>query len=106
MANATRSGSTPTSIDCSSATILALRAEQARLLGYENYAAYRLDDTMAKDTAAVQALLRQVWEPAKRRAAEERAELQALARAEGMNAAIEKWDWRYYAEKVRQAKYD
>jgi peptidyl-dipeptidase Dcp len=85
--------------------ILTLRAEQARLLGHGNYAAYRLEDTMAKEIAAVEKLLRQVWEPAKRKAAAERAELQALARAEGANAPIEPWDWRYYAEKVRRAEY-
>jgi peptidyl-dipeptidase Dcp len=61
---------------------------------------------MAKSAAAVERLLSQVWEPAKRKAAVERGELQALARAEGMNAAIEPWDWRYYAERVRMAKYD
>ena len=86
--------------------ILALRAEHARLLGYDTYAAYRLDDSMAKQTTAVEGLLRQVWEPAKHKAAAERADMQALARGEGMNAAIEAWDWRYYAEKVRRAKYD
>jgi peptidyl-dipeptidase Dcp len=86
--------------------ILALRAEQARLLGHDNYAAYRLEDTMAKEIAAADKLLRQVWEPAKRKAAAERDELQALARAEGANATIAPWDWRYYAEKVRHAQYD
>ncbi|HYH39579.1 MAG TPA: M3 family metallopeptidase [Azospirillum sp.] len=86
--------------------ILTLRAEQARLLGYATYADYRLDDTMAKDTLAVERLLLQVWEPAKRKAAAEREELQAQARAEGLNDSIAPWDWRYYAEKVRQAKYD
>jgi peptidyl-dipeptidase Dcp len=85
--------------------ILALRAEHARLLGYDSYATYRLADAMAKDTAAVGRLLSQVWEPAKRKAVVERGELQALARGEGMNAAIAKWDWRYYAEKMRQARY-
>jgi peptidyl-dipeptidase Dcp len=85
--------------------ILALRAEQARLLGYASYAAYKLDDSMAKEAGAVERLLRQVWEPAKRKAAQERAELQAQAREEGLNAPIEPWDWRYYAEKVRRAKY-
>ena len=86
--------------------IVALRAEQARLLGYENFADYRLDDTMAKTTAAVDRLLTQVWEPAKGKAREERAALEAAARAEGLNEAIEPWDWRYYAEKVRRAEYD
>jgi peptidyl-dipeptidase Dcp len=85
--------------------ILALRAEQARLLGYDNYAAYRLEDTMAREIAAVEKLLLQVWEPAKRKAAVERGELQALARGEGANAPIAPWDWRHYAEKVRRTKY-
>ncbi|HEY0834078.1 MAG TPA: M3 family metallopeptidase [Azospirillum sp.] len=86
--------------------IVALRAEQARLLGYATYADFKLDDTMARTTGAVENLLLQVWEPAKRKAAAERDQLQAQARAEGLNAAIEPWDWRHYAEKVRQAKYD
>jgi peptidyl-dipeptidase Dcp len=85
--------------------IMALRAEQARLLGYATFADYRLDDTMAKTPEAAADLLRQVWEPAKRKAAEERAALAAAAREDGLNAPIAPWDWRYYAEKVRQAKY-
>ncbi len=86
--------------------ILALRAEQARLLGYENFTDYRLDDTMAKTSAAAERLLLQVWEPAKSKARDERAALEAVARTEGLNEAIEPWDWRYYAEKVRQGRYD
>jgi peptidyl-dipeptidase Dcp len=86
--------------------IMALRAEQARLLGYDNFAAYRLDDSMARTAAAVERLLLQVWEPAKRKAGEERARLETLARTEGLNEPIAPWDWRYYAEKVRQAEYD
>ena len=86
--------------------IVSLRAEQARLLGYDNFAAYRLDDSMAKTADAVERLLLQVWEPAKDKAHEERRKLEAVARAEGLNEAIEPWDWRYYAEKVRQAEYD
>jgi peptidyl-dipeptidase Dcp len=86
--------------------IMVLRAEQAGLLGYDNFAAYRLDDSMAKSTAAVERLLLQVWEPAKRKAGEERARLEGAARAEGLNEPIAPWDWRYYAEKVRQAEYD
>jgi peptidyl-dipeptidase Dcp len=85
--------------------IVALRAEQARLLGYDTYAAYKLDDSMAKRIDAVEGLLHQVWDPATRKAARERAEIQALASAEGMNEPIEPWDWRYYAEKVRRANY-
>ncbi len=86
--------------------IVRLRAEQARLLGYDNFAAYRLDDSMAKTAAAVERLLLQVWEPAKDKARDERTKLEAVARADGLNEAIEPWDWRYYAEKVRQAEYD
>ena len=86
--------------------IVTLRAEQARLLGYDNFAAYRLDDSMAKTAAAVERLLLQVWEPAKDKAGEEKARLEAVARAEGLNEPIEPWDWRYYAEGVRQAEYD
>src|SRR5215831_11514647 len=86
--------------------ILAARAEQARLLGYENFAEYRLDDSMAKTSAAVERLLLQVWEPAKARARAELAAIEAVAGAEGLNEPIEPWDWRYYAEKVRQAQYN
>ncbi|MBV8778779.1 MAG: M3 family metallopeptidase, partial [Alphaproteobacteria bacterium] len=86
--------------------LLALRQEQARLLGYDTYAAYRLDDTMAKTPDAARHLLRQVWAPAKRKAAAERDELAAAANDDGLNAPLAPWDWRYYAEKVRAAKYD
>jgi len=86
--------------------IVALRAEQARLLGYENFADYRIDDTMAKTSGAVESLLTQVWEPAKEKAREERSALESIARADGLNETISPWDWRYYSEKVRQAQYD
>ena len=85
---------------------MALRAEQARLLGYDDFAAYRLDDSMAKTAEAVEHLLLQVWAPAKHKAARSAPALEAAARAEGLNEPIEPWDWRYYAEKVRQARYD
>ncbi len=85
--------------------IMTLRAEQARLLGYPNYAAYRLDDTMAKTPEAAGALLTEVWAPATHKAAEERGELAEAALADGLNQPIAAWDWRYYAEKVRQQKY-
>src|SRR5262249_18022545 len=80
--------------------IMAVRAEQAELLGYPNYAAYRLDDTMAQTPEAAAGLLHQVWEPAKTKAAAERAELTDAARTDGLNEPIAPWDWRYYAEKV------
>lgn len=85
--------------------ILALRAERAKLLGYESFADFRLADSMAGSPAAAEALLAEVWEPAKHRAAAEAARLQDAARAEGFNDAIAAWDWRYYAEKVRLADY-
>jgi len=86
--------------------ILRLREEEARLLGYPSYAAYRLDDTMAKTPQAAGELLRAVWEPARRKAAAERAELAAAALADGLNEALAPWDWRYYAEQVRQRDWD
>jgi peptidyl-dipeptidase Dcp len=86
--------------------ILALRAERARLLGHADHAEYRLADTMAGHPDAAERLLRAAWEPAKRRAAEERAELAALARAEGHDGPIEAWDWRFWAERARKAKHD
>lgn len=86
--------------------IARLRAEQAALLGYPSYAHFRLDDAMAKTPEAVEALLRRVWEPARRRADAECRAIEAVARAEGMNDAVAPWDWRHYAEKVRRAEYD
>ena len=86
--------------------ILTLRNEQARLHGFACYADYALTDTMAGKQAAVTALLKQVWEPAKRRAADEQQALEALALSRGETLAIEPWDWRFYAEKLRQVRYD
>ena len=73
-----------------------------RLLGYENFAAFKLADTMAGTPAKARALLEEVWEPARRRALEERDALQALIAREGGNFPLAPWDWRYYAEKLRQ----
>jgi len=86
--------------------ILALRHEQATLLGYRNYAHCALVDRMAKTPSAVASLLAQVWEPAKAKAAAECEALRAMALSRGENITIEPWDWRYYAEKVRKARYD
>ncbi|ODR90979.1 M3 family metallopeptidase [Sinorhizobium alkalisoli] len=83
------------------AETLSLRAEKARLLGYENYAALKLDDTMAKTPETVNGLLMQVWEKAAARAREEEAELAKLIAAEGRNHEVMPWDWRHYAEKLR-----
>jgi peptidyl-dipeptidase Dcp len=82
-----------------------LRAERAQLLGYPTFAAFKLDNSMARTPDQVRALLGRVWPKAVERAREERAELEAIAREEGMNGRIEPWDWRYYAEKVRQRRY-
>ena len=86
--------------------MLALRAERAQLLGYENFAAFKLDDSMAGTPAKARALLEEVWEPARKRALEERDGLQDLIAREGGNFRLAPWDWRYYAEKLRQEKYD
>ena len=83
-----------------------LRAERARLLGYSNFARYRLDDSMAKTPEAVRGLLERVWTPARARAMADRDALQELAQAEGGNFALAPWDWRFYAEKLRKARYD
>ena len=85
--------------------ILSLRHEQARLHGHACYADYALADTMAGSQGAVTALLEQVWEPAKARAAEEREALEAIARARGDALPLAPWDWRFHAEKLRQQRY-
>jgi peptidyl-dipeptidase Dcp len=88
------------------AEIVELRAEHARLLGYDTFAEFSLADTMAKTPAAVDRLLSEVWSHARDKAIEERDALAAAAREEGSNDAVAAWDWRYYAEKVRRARYD
>ncbi|CAJ0853608.1 peptidyl-dipeptidase Dcp [freshwater sediment metagenome] len=86
--------------------ILALRDARAKLLGFQSFADYKLDDTMAKTPAAVRDLLDRVWTPALLRAAEERAHIQALVDSEGANFSVAGHDWRYYAERVRKDRYD
>jgi peptidyl-dipeptidase Dcp len=86
--------------------ILALRQELAALHGAPSYTDYALRDTMAGHRDAVLGLLNRVWEPARRRAAEEARALQDLADERGDKITIEPWDWRYYAEKVRAQRYD
>ena len=80
----------------------ALREESAKLLGYPTFAAYRLEDSMAKTPEAVRGLLERVWKPARARALADRDALQELVAEEGGNFALAAWDWRYYAEKLRQ----
>ncbi|GAB4532168.1 MAG: M3 family metallopeptidase [Amphiplicatus sp.] len=87
------------------AEILQLRDERVALLGYDNYAQWRLEDRMAKTPERALALMEAVWPAAVARVREEVAEMQALADAEGAGITIQPWDYRYYMEKVRQAKY-
>ena len=86
--------------------ILALRAERSRLLGFDSYARWSLEDTMAKTPERATELMETVWTPAVARVREEVAEMQAIADREGAGVRIAAWDYRYYAEKVRKAKYD
>jgi peptidyl-dipeptidase Dcp len=88
------------------AEILNLRAERARLLGFETAAQSALEFSMAKTPANVRKLLMEVWGPARSRAGEERDQLQKAAQAEGGNFELAAWDWRYYAEKVRKTRFD
>ncbi len=87
------------------AKIVKLRADRAKLLGYATHAHWRMDDTMAKDPAKATELMMRVWQPAVARVREEVADMQAVADKEGAKLKIEPWDYLYYAEKVRNAKY-
>jgi peptidyl-dipeptidase Dcp len=84
--------------------ILQLREESAKLLGFPTFAAYRLEDSMAKTPEAVRGLLERVWKPALARALADRDALQELVTEEGGNFKLASWDWRYYAEKLRQRR--
>ncbi|MAQ76280.1 MAG: peptidase M3 [Aquimarina sp.] len=86
--------------------ILKLRKERVGLLGYDNYADWRLQNRMAKNPENALKLMNAVWPAAIARVQEEVADMQAIADAEGKNIKIEPWDYRYYAEKVRKKKYD
>lgn len=88
------------------AEMVKLRAEKAALLGYQSFAHYKLDNTMAKTPENVRALLDTMWDKARDRAAEEAADLSEHIAAEGQNHAVAPWDWRYYSEKVRAARFD
>ncbi len=88
------------------AEILKLRKERVALLGYDNYAEWRLQDRMAKTPENAMDLMLKVWPAATARVKEEVADMQAVANENGDNITIEPWDYRYYAEKVRKKKYD
>jgi peptidyl-dipeptidase Dcp len=86
--------------------ILQLRAERAKLLGYKTHAHWRLENTMARSPERAMALMEAVWKPAVARVREEVADMQAIADKQGAKIQIEAWDYRFYAEQVRKAKYD
>ncbi|TMV92048.1 M3 family metallopeptidase [Thioclava sp. BHET1] len=88
------------------AEILQLRAERAALLGYDSFAAYKLEPEMAKTPQAVRDLLMRVWEPAKAAAEADAEKLTEMLHEDGVNGALEPWDWRYYSEKRRVAEFD
>ncbi|MEL0438790.1 M3 family metallopeptidase [Phycobacter sp. K97] len=88
------------------AEILKLREERAKLLGYENFAAYKLETEMAKTPDAVRGLLMDVWGPAKARADEDAMVLTEMMQADGINGDLEPWDWHYYSEKRRKIEHD
>lgn len=83
-----------------------LRVEKANLLGYPSYAAYVLSDNMAETPERVYDLLDQIWEPAIRVASKDRDAFETMMHEDGVEGDFEAWDWRYYAEKVRKARYD
>ncbi|MGO3718392.1 MAG: M3 family metallopeptidase [Mesonia hippocampi] len=86
--------------------ILQLRDKRVALLGYDNYAEWRLQNRMAKNSENAMQLMEKVWPAALARVKEEVADMQAIADKEGANITIAPWDYRFYAEKVRKAKYD
>lgn len=88
------------------AEVLALRAERAKLLGYESFADYKLETEMAGTPDAVRDLLMQVWKPARAKAMGDTIKLEAMLQADGESGPLQPWDWRYYAEKLRRAEYD
>src|ERR1700719_4149010 len=88
------------------AEMVRLRAERAKLLGFSDFAHYRLDDAMAKTPAAVRELLDTVWARARQKALADRDAMQELVAEDGGNFKLAAWDWRYYAEKLRQRQCD
>ena len=86
--------------------IAALRVERANILGFKTYADFVLEQNMAKTPTAVYEFLDKLWEPALKNAGKERDAMQEMIKKEGGTFALAPWDWWYYAEKVRKAKYD
>jgi peptidyl-dipeptidase Dcp len=88
------------------AEMVALRAERAQLLGFDSFADFRLDDSMAKTPQNALDLLHSVWTPARAKAEHEEQALQSIIQSEGGNFETAPWDWRHYAEKRRKAEFD
>jgi peptidyl-dipeptidase Dcp len=88
------------------AEILRLREERAKLLGYDGFAAYKLETEMAKTPGAVRDLLMRVWTPARAKAEADAAVLAGMMHEDGINGDLEPWDWRYYSDKRRLAEHD
>ncbi len=87
-------------------TLVNLRLERANILGFKTHADYVLDDCLAKTPEAVNQCLMQIWTPALAKAKQECAEYQKMIKADDPAAKLQPWDWRYYSEKLRKAKYD
>jgi peptidyl-dipeptidase Dcp len=88
------------------AEILRLRQERAELLGYDSFAAYKLETEMAREPASVQELLMQVWRPARAKARADEEILTRMLHADGIEGPLEPWDWRYYSERRRSDEHD
>lgn len=86
--------------------LVTLRLEKAKLMGYDDYASFVMEDRMAKTSDKVYALLDEIWKPALGKAKEELADINAEIKKEGGNFEAEGWDWRYYFEKAKKAKFD
>ncbi len=83
-----------------------LRIDKAHILGFPSFADYSLTENMAQNPDKVYTFLGQIWEPARRKALQEAAEWEALGKKDDPSFKLQPWDWWYYAEKVRKAKYD
>ena len=86
--------------------LIKARLDKAKLMGYEDYASFVLEERMSKNSAAVFDLLDQIWAPTLTKAKEELADINAEIKKDGKNFTAEGWDWRYYADRARKAKFD